>query len=162
MSASGKTGKTNAMRLLEQQDIPYELLEYDISDGLLDACSMARKIGRPADQVFKTLVTTSGPGEFFVFVVPGSGELDLKSAARAAGRKKIEMIPQKTLFPLTGYIHGGCSPVGMKKLFPTFIDETAQLFDRICVSGGKIGYAISVEPGRLLAAVNGSYADLTA
>jgi len=162
MSASGKTGKTNAMRLLEQQDIPYELLEYDISDGLLDACSMARKIGRPPDQVFKTLVTTSGPGEFFVFVVPGSGELDLKSAARAAGRKKIEMIPQKTLFPLTGYIHGGCSPVGMKKLFPTFIDETAQLFDRICVSGGKIGYAISVEPGRLLAAVNGSYADLTA
>ena len=162
MSASGKTGKTNAMRLLEQQDIPYELLEYDISDGLLDACSMARKIGRPADQVFKTLVTTSGPGEFFVFVVPGSGELDLKSAARAAGRKKIEMIPQKTLFPVTGYIHGGCSPVGMKKLFPTFIDETAQLFDRICVSGGKIGYAISVEPGRLLAAVNGSYADLTA
>lgn len=162
MAASGKTGKTNAMRLLEQQGVPYELLEYDISDGLLDACSMARKIGRPADQVFKTLVTTSGPGEFFVFVVPGSEELDLKSAARAAGRKKIEMIPQKTLFPLTGYIHGGCSPVGMKKLFPTFIDETAQLFDRICVSGGKIGYAISVEPGRLLAAVNGSYADLTA
>ena len=161
MAASGKAGKTNAMRLLEQQGVPYELLEYDISDGLLDACSMARKIGRPSDQVFKTLVTTSGPGEFFVFVVPGSGELDLKSAARAAGRKKIEMIPQKTLFPLTGYIHGGCSPVGMKKLFPTFIDETAQLFDRICVSGGKIGYAISVEPGRLLAAVNGSYADLT-
>ena len=162
MAPSGKTGKTNAMRLLEQRGVPYELLEYDTSDGLLDACSMARKIGRPADQVFKTLVTTSGPGEFFVFVVPGSGELDLKSAARAAGRKKIEMIPQKTLFPLTGYIHGGCSPVGMKKLFPTFIDETAQLFDRICVSGGRIGYAISVEPGLLLSSVNGSYAGLTA
>ena len=158
----GSAGKTNAMRLLEQRGVPYELLEYDISDGLLDACSMARKIGRPPDQVFKTLVTTSGPGEFFVFVVPGSGELDLKSAARVAGRKKIEMIPQKTLFPLTGYIHGGCSPVGMKKLFPTFIDETAQLYDRICVSGGKIGYSISVEPGLLLSVVNGVYADLTA
>lgn len=162
MAASGKTGKTNAMRLMEQHGVPYELLEYDTSDGLLDACSMARKIGRPADQVFKTLVTTSGPGDFFVFVVPGSGELDLKSAARAAGRKKIEMIPQKTLFPLTGYLHGGCSPVGMKKLFPTFIDETAQLFDRICVSGGKIGYAVSVDPNLLVRLVNGAFADLTA
>ena len=98
----GSAGKTNAMRLLEQRSVPYELLEYDISDGLLDACSMARKIGRPPDQVFKTLVTTSGPGDFFVFVIPGNGELDLKSAARTAGRKKIEMIPQKALFPLTG------------------------------------------------------------
>lgn len=162
MASPGKNGKTNAMRLLEQQRVSYELLEYDVSDGLLDACSMARKIGRPPDQVFKTLVTTSGPGEFFVFVVPGSGELDLKSAARAAGRKKIEMIPLKTLFPLTGYIHGGCSPVGMKKLFPTFFDETAQLFDRICVSGGKIGYAISVDPMLLLSLVHGTFADLTA
>jgi len=161
MSAPEKNGKTNAMRLLEQASVPYELLEYDTSDGLLDACSMARKIGRPPEQVFKTLVTTSGPREFFVFVVPGSDELDLKAAARAAGRKRIEMIPQKTLFPLTGYIHGGCSPVGMKKLFPTFIDETAQLFDRICVSGGKIGYSISVAPLQLADLVHGSFADIT-
>jgi len=161
MSAPGKIGKTNAMRLLDQAEIPYEVLEYDTSDGQLDACSMARKLGLPSDQVFKTLVTTSGPGEFFVFVVPGSGELDLKAAARAAGRKKIEMIPQKTLFPLTGYIHGGCSPVGMKKAFPTFIDETAQLFDRICVSGGKIGYTVSVDPLLLVRLVNGSFEDLT-
>ena len=87
--------------------------------------------------------------------------LDLKAAARAAGCKKIEMIPQKTLFPLTGYVHGGCSPVGMKKAFPTFIDETAQLFDRICVSGGKIGYTVSVDPNLLLRLVHGSFDDLT-
>ena len=161
MSVSGKAGKTNAMRLLDQADIPYEVLEYDTSDGQLDACSMARKIGRSPDQVFKTLVTTSGAGEFYVFVVPGSGELDLKAAARAAGCKKIEMIPQKTLFPLTGYVHGGCSPVGMKKAFPTFIDETAQLFDRICVSGGKIGYTVSVDPNLLLRLVHVSFDDLT-
>ena len=154
--------KTNAIRLLENGNVPFHFYEYDVSDGRIDGKSIAEKIGKSPDQVFKTLVTQAPPGkDYFVFVVPASGELDLKKAAKACGRKSIEMIPQKLLFPLTGYIHGGCSPIGMKKLFPTFIDETAILFDKICVSGGRIGTNLGLNPEELAAFINAQFVDLT-
>lgn len=154
--------KTNAIRLLENGNVPFRFYEYDISDGRIDGKSIAEKIGESPDQVFKTLVTQAPPGkDYFVFVVPASGELDLKKAAKACGRKSIEMIPQKLLFPLTGYIHGGCSPIGMKKLFPTYIDETAILFDKICVSGGRIGTNLGLDPEELAAFINAQFVDLT-
>lgn len=154
--------KTNAIRLLENGNVPFRFYEYDVSDGRIDGKSIAEKIGESPDQVFKTLVTQAPPGkDYFVFVVPASGELDLKKAAKACGRKSIEMIPQKLLFPLTGYIHGGCSPIGMKKLFPTFIDETAILFDKICVSGGRIGTNLGLDPEELAAFINAQFVDLT-
>lgn len=154
--------KTNAIRLLENGNVPFHFYEYDVSDGRIDGKSIAEKIGESPDQVFKTLVTQAPPGkDYFVFVVPASGELDLKKAAKACGRKSIEMIPQKLLFPLTGYIHGGCSPIGMKKLFPTYIDETAILFDKICVSGGRIGTNLGLNPEELAAFINAQFVDLT-
>ena len=154
--------KTNAIRLLENGNVPFRFYEYDVSDGRIDGKSIAEKIGESPDQVFKTLVTQAPPGkDYFVFVVPASGELDLKKAAKACGRKSIEMIPQKLLFPLTGYIHGGCSPIGMKKLFPTFIDETAILFDKICVSGGRFGTNLGLNPEELAAFINAQFVDLT-
>ena len=154
--------KTNAIRLLENGNVPFRFYEYDVSDGRIDGKSIAEKIGESPDQVFKTLVTQAPPGkDYFVFVVPASGELDLKKAAKACGRKSIEMIPQKLLFPLTGYIHGGCSPIGMKKLFPTYIDETAILFDKICVSGGRIGTNLGLNPEELADFINAQFVDLT-
>ena len=153
--------KTNVERLLENAKIPHTPYEYDVSDGNLDAISIARKIGKDQDQVFKTLVTEAPGPEYYVFVIPGPATLDLKKAARAAGVKSIAMIPQKKLLPLTGYIHGGCSPIGMKKVFPTFIDETAILYDTICVSAGKVGENLAVSPDKLIAAVPAEYADLT-
>ena len=155
------TVKTNAVRLLESAGIVFAVHEYPVDDGRIDARSIAEKLGRTTDEVFKTLVAESPAHEYFVFVIPAAGELDLKKAAQAAGRKSIEMIPQKQLFPLTGYVHGGCSPVGMKKLFPTFIDETAQLFDVMFVSGGKVGLNLEIAPDRLCGFLPAQYADLT-
>jgi len=156
-----KTIKTNAVRLLDASGIPCEERVYDISDGRIDALAIAEKLGESPDQVFKTLVTVSDKKSFFVFVVPASAELDLKKAASAAGVKSIEMIPLKTLFPLTGYVHGGCSPVGMKKFFPTFIDETACLFDHICVSAGAVGANISIDPEALARFLPAAFADIS-
>lgn len=156
-----KTTKTNVVRLLEAAGIACEERLYDVSDGGIDALSVARKIGEEPDRVFKTLVTRSNQNDFFVFVVPAASELDLKKAARAAGRKSIEMIPLKQLLPLTGYVHGGCSPIGMKKPFPTFIDETAQLFDRICVSGGCVGCNIAVAPESLAGYLDAEFFDIS-
>ena len=153
--------KTNAIRLLESAGISFTASEYPVDDGRIDAKSIAEKIGRSQDEVFKTLVAESPAHEHFVFVVPAAGELDLKKAAHASGQKSIEMIPQKQLFPLTGYIHGGCSPVGMKKLFPTFIDETAILFDTICVSGGRVGLNLAIVPDVLREFVHAEFYDLT-
>lgn len=152
--------KTNALRLAESGNLAYEAFEYDISDGLIDAKSIAAKLGRSEDEIFKTLVAEAPGHEHFVFIVPAAGELDLKKAARAAQRKSIELIPLKELLPLTGYVHGGCSPLGMKKLFPTYLDETALLFDRIWVSGGRVGLNIAVEPDKLLQLINGEFADI--
>ena len=153
-------GKTNALRLLSAAEIDFTVYTYEVEDGQIDARSMARKIGRSQDEVFKTLVAESPLHEHFVFVIPASGELDLKKAARVSGQKSIELIPQKQLFPLTGYIHGGCSPVGMKKLFPTFIDETAMLYDKICVSGGRVGLNIAVVPDELAQVIGAEFADI--
>ncbi len=153
--------KTNVMRLLEQGGIEHKEYEYPVDDGLIDAKSIARKIGEPVEQVFKTLVTQNEKHEHFVFVVPANSELDFKKAAAASGQKSIEMIPQKELFPLTGYIHGGCSPIGMKKQFPTYLDETAILFDYICFSGGKVGTNVAVHPEKLAEFIPAEFADLT-
>ena len=153
--------KTNVERLLENAGIPFTPYEYDVSDGKLDAISIARKIGKDQDQVFKTLVTEAPGPEYFVFVIPGPATLDLKKAARAAKVKSIAMIPQKKLLPLTGYIHGGCSPIGMKKVLPTFLDETAILYDTICVSAGKVGTNVELNPESLAEYVSAPMVDLT-
>ena len=152
--------KTNAIRLLENTDIAFRVLEYPVEDNLIDARSIAAKLHLPQEQVFKTLVAESPEHDHFVFVVPADGELDLKKAARAAGTKSIRMIPQKELLPLTGYIHGGCSPVGMKKQFPTFLEETAILFDTIYVSGGRIGCTLAIAPEELAGFLPAEFADL--
>lgn len=153
--------KNNVLRFLESRDIRYTHYLYDTDDGKIDAVSVAEKIGRVSEEVFKTLVTRSDGPRYYVVVVPGCCELDLKKAAKAAGEKSVEMLPSKELLPLTGYIHGGCSPIGMKKLFPTFVDETAQLYETICVSAGRVGENLSVNPDELLAAISANYADLT-
>ena len=153
--------KTNVMRILDQKKVPYQSHCYAQTDAV-SGVEVAQVLGQNPDQVFKTLVTFGASGGNFVFVIPASGELDLKKAAKACGRKSIEMIPQKLLFPLTGYIHGGCSPIGMKKpLSGTFIDETAILYDYICVSAGKVGTNIGIHPEKLADFVNASFADLT-
>ena len=146
------------MRLLDQAHISYQYYEYETVDGKIDAVSVARKIGQEPEQVFKTLVTQSSAREHIVFVIPSVCELDLKLAAKAAKQKSIEMIPQKQLLSTTGYIHGGCSPIGMKKLFPTFIDETALLYDKICVSAGKVGLNLCLSPRELASFVQAEFA----
>ena len=153
--------KTNVMRLLEAAGVSHGVFEYNISDGKLDAVSMADKMQVEHDCVFKTLVTVNPEKQYFVFVIPGPATLDLKKAAKASGSKSIVMIPQKELFPLTGYIHGGCSPIGMKKPFPVFIDETAQLVDAIRVSGGRVGVSIEIAPDALLSYTGAKFVDLT-
>ena len=152
--------KTNVMRLLEAAGIEHGVFEYDIEDGKLDAVSMADKMHVEHDMVFKTLVTVNPEKQYFVFVIPGPGTLDLKKAAKASGSKSIVMIPQKELFPLTGYIHGGCSPIGMKKPFPVFIDESILKYDTIFFSAGRIGAQVEVHPNDLKRIVNYRILDL--
>ena len=152
--------KTNVLRLLDNAGIPYRALEYSAEDGRIDALAIAEKTGIPPEQCFKTLVTENPAHEHFVFVMPATSGLDLKKAARVSGSKSIAMILQKTLLPLTGYIHGGCSPIGMKKLFPTFIEETAQLYDEIGVSGGRIGLTVVIDPADLATFIGAQFADL--
>ena len=137
-----KEAKTNAMRMLETAGISYIEHTYETDDGLIDGVSVAHKCGEDPDQVYKTLVTEGDDRNYYVFVIPVALKLDLKAAARAAGVKSVEMIPQKELLKVTGYIHGGCSPVGMKKQFKTVFDETVVLFDSIMVSGGRVGVQI--------------------
>jgi Cys-tRNA(Pro)/Cys-tRNA(Cys) deacylase len=139
---SKKDEKTNVMRVLEQKQIEFESFIYDPAET--NAVNIAKALGEDPASVFKTLVTVGKSKEHYVFMIPSNEELDLKKAAAATGEKSIEMIPQKELLPLTGYIHGGCSPIGMKKQFDTFIDETAILFDRICFSGGRVGFQVRV------------------
>lgn len=152
--------KTNALRILEANEVPFSVHEYDPSDGKIDGVSVAAKIGRESEIVFKTLVTTSKTTGLNVFVIPVECELDLKKAAVAAGDKYIEMIKSKYLEPQTGYIHGGCSPVGMKKSFPTFIEETAQLLDTMIVSAGRIGLQAELSPGDLARVTGAAFRDL--
>ena len=152
--------KTNAVRLLESAGIVFSAHEYPVDDGLIDARSIARKLGRTPDEVFKTLVAETPAHEYFVFVIPAAGELDLKKAAQAARRKSIDMIPLKQLFPLTGYVHGGCSPVGMKKRFPVFLHETAVSLPRVCVSAGQVGCQVELDPRDLMQVTGAVPADL--
>jgi len=134
--------KTNVMRLLTAAGLEYGSYEYDSS--ITDGETVASALGEEPDKVFKTLVTVAADGSHHVFVIPVNCTLDLKKAASAAGVKNIQMIKQKELLPLTGYIHGGCSPIGMKKPFPTYIEESATLYDTICFSAGKVGYQVEL------------------
>ena len=152
--------KTNAVRLLEQKKVAYHLYEYSTEDGMNDGLSVAEKTGADPDRVFKTLVAQGASRQYYVFVVPVLGELDLKKAARASGEKKVEMIPMKELLPLTGYVKGGCSPVGMKKKFRTFLDQSGAELEEILVSAGKVGLQMGLPPGDLLMATEGNWADL--
>lgn len=152
--------KTNAMRLLDAAKIPYKTAEYEVDENDLSGIHVAEQLGQPAEQVFKTLVLKGERTGFFVCCIPVDKELDLKKAAKAAGDKKAEMLPLKDLLPTTGYIRGGCSPVGMKKKFPTFIDETAELFDEIAVSAGVRGAQIIVNGGTLAEYLGAKLSDL--
>ncbi|MEK5484973.1 Cys-tRNA(Pro) deacylase [Lysinibacillus sp. FSL M8-0355] len=143
--AKAKHAKTNAIRLLEQQKIHFDVIEYETGDGQVDGVSVAEKIGHPVTRVFKTLVAKASTQKLFVFIIPVAEELDLKAAAKVVGEKKIEMLAVKDLLGYTGYVRGGCSPVGMKKLYPTVIDESALGQDSIIVSAGKIGMQIHVQ-----------------
>jgi len=141
--------KTNVMRLLDAAKIPYRTAEYEYDESDLNGMHAAEGIGMPPEQVFKTLVAKGEKRGHLVFCIPVCCELDLKKAAKAAGDKKVELIPVKDLLPLTGYIRGGCSPIGMKKPFPTHMDETAQLYDEIAVSAGSRGCQIILSPEAL-------------
>ena len=153
--------KTNVMRVLDSKKITYTSHSYE-AEPTLTGEEIAEILGEDADKVFKTLVTQGKSGSYYVFVVPVKTELDLKKAAKAAGEKSIAMIKQKDLLGLTGYVHGGCSPVGMKKQFPTFIHETAEAYDKIFVSAGKVGHQIELAPKDLMAVVGCKSADIIA
>ena len=153
--------KTNVMRVLEQKNIPYIPHTYDPETVGTAGENVARSLGQDMERVFKTLVARGVSGGLYVFDIPVAETLDLKKAAKAVGEKSIAMIQQKELLPLTGYIHGGCSPVGMKKQYPTVFDETAELFDTIMVSAGKVGFQVELAPAALIGLVGASTADLT-
>lgn len=153
--------KSNVMRLLESAGIDYEILEYEVDESDLSGASVAKKTGRDKDSVFKTLVITGDKNGFGVCCIPVCDELDLKKAAKHFGDKKAEMLHVKDLLPVTGYIRGGCSPVGMKKQFPTVIDETATLFDKIFVSGGRRGLMLGLNPAPLAEYISADFADIT-
>ena len=159
---SKKEEKTNVMRVLEQKKIPYTPHTYPHGEGEApDGVTVAQSLGLNPDQVFKTLVTKGASGGYYVFDIPVADTLDLKKAAKAVGEKSIAMLHQKELLPLTGYVHGGCSPVGMKKQYPTVFHETAEIIDTITVSAGKIGYQVELKPADLIELVGATTADLT-
>ena len=153
--------KTNGARFLDGLGVPYRLLEYEVDPEDLTATSVARKIGMPAEQVFKTLLTTAGPADFFFAVIPGDSELDFKKLARAANVRKAEMVSLKEVQPLTGYIRGGVTVFGAKKAYPVFVDETIELFDEISVSAGARGTQIVLSPLDYILAAKATVTDLT-
>jgi Cys-tRNA(Pro)/Cys-tRNA(Cys) deacylase len=152
--------KTNAIRILEANNIPYSKISYEVDENDLSGITVARKIGRNPEEVFKTLVANGDRNGINVFCIPVTAELNLKKAASASGNKNIEMIKVKDLFAVTGYIRGGCSPIGMKKNFPAYIEETAKLFDLIFISAGVRGTQISISPENLLSVINAEFSDL--
>ncbi|MEK5040031.1 Cys-tRNA(Pro) deacylase [Sporosarcina sp. FSL K6-3457] len=160
MAKQSRMVKTNAVRILEGEGVHYELMEYDVIDGLVDGVSVAAKTGQVVESVFKTLVTMAGPRELFVYLVPVALELDLKKAARAAGVKKLDMLPLKDLTKETGYMRGGCSAIGMKKNYPTFIDESAQSLDLMTVSAGKVGLQMKLAPDELARVASATFYDV--
>ena len=159
--AKQKEEKTNVMRILDQRGIPYTPHTYDHENGAVDGVTVARSLGQDPEAVFKTLVARGASGGLYVFDIPVGDTLDLKKAAKAVGEKSIAMLHQKELLPLTGYVHGGCSPVGMKKQYPTVFHETAEILDTIMVSAGKIGYQVELSPADLMELVGAETADLT-
>ena len=160
--AKQKEEKTNVMRTLEQKKVPYAPHTYPHDgDASPDGESVARMLGKDPASVFKTLVTKGASGGYYVFDIPVAETLDLKKAAKAVGEKSIAMLPAKELLPLTGYVHGGCSPVGMKKQFPTVFHASCLDLDTMLVSAGKIGYQVELAPAALIALVRGKTADVT-
>lgn len=155
-----KDTKTNAMRILEQKNVPFKVNLY-ICDEFIDAVHVADQLGQEYESSFKTLVAVGKSGEHYVYCVPIAEELDLKKAAKAVGEKSVELIHVKEIFGLTGYIRGGCTPIGMKKQFFTVIDETAQLFDEVIISGGRIGAQILIAPEDLADVIPSKFEDIT-
>lgn len=151
--------KTNAIRFLESKAIDFDILEYEVDEDV-SAVHVAEKLNMDPDQIFKTIVLKGERTGYFVCIIPGSCEIDLRKAAKAIGDKSCDLIPLKDLEPLTGYIRGACSPFGMKKKFPTFLDETASMFDRISVSAGKRGMQIFIAPGALAQLAEADMVDL--
>lgn len=156
----GKEAKTNAMRMLDRAKIPYEVIQYEC-DEFIDGLHTAEKTGAPVEQSFKTLVMQGKSKQYYVFVLPIAEEVQLKTAARVVGEKSVEMIPVKDITKITGYVRGGCTPLGMKKQFPTVIHESARAFDRIYISGGRIGMTIIVDPLQLADLIGAQFADIT-
>ena len=152
--------KTNVMRVLEQRKIAYTAHEYPHGDGAVDGATVAKMTGQDPPRVFKTLVARGASKKIYVFVIPVTAELELKKAAKAVGEKSIAMVHVSEINALTGYVRGGCSPVGMKKLYPTTFDESAAEKPTILVSAGKIGYQVELAPGELAKLVNGRFADI--
>ncbi|WP_195980327.1 Cys-tRNA(Pro) deacylase [Clostridium perfringens] len=158
--AKDKKLKTNAMRILDSKKVSYEMLSYESEDGKIDGISVAHKIGVDEKNVFKTLVAQGTSKELYVFVIPVAEELDLKNAAKIAGEKKVEMIAVKDILKYTGYIRGGCSPIGLKRDYRTFIHESSKGLDFIIVSAGKIGHQIKLNPNDLVEVVSGKFENL--
>ena len=156
-----KEQKTNAMRILEQKQLPHRVNFYECSE-FTDAVQIAQMLGQDPEQTFKTLMCTGKSGAHYAFVMQGTAEMDLKKAAAAAGEKSIQLLPVKEIQSVTGYIRGGCTAIGMKKDYPVFLDETALLYDEIIVSGGRLGTQIMLTPDAFLAATNGRAVDLQA
>jgi Cys-tRNA(Pro)/Cys-tRNA(Cys) deacylase len=155
-----KKGKTNAIRILEKEKIEYEMMTYQSDDGKIDGISVAHKIGKAVETVYKTLVSQGSSKSYYVFIIPVEAELDMKKAAKAAGEKKMEMIPVKDITKVSGYVRGGCSPIGMKKAFPTFIDQQAKTLESIIVSGGMIGIQVEIKVENLASITKADFADL--
>ena len=158
--AKQKINKTNVVRLLDKAKVAYELIPYEVDESDLSAVHVAAQLGEDVDRVFKTIVLHGDKTGHFVCVVPGEHEIDLKKAAKVSGNKKCELLPMKELLPVTGYIRGGCSPIGMKKHFPTYLHESASAFDYIYVSAGQRGLQVKLSPQDLLREAGAVYADL--
>lgn len=159
MAKKEKEVKTNAMRILDKEKIPYEVVSYEC-DEFIDGVHIADKLGQEYARSFKTLVTVGKTGNYYVFVLPVDQEVDFKKAAKCAGEKSVEMLHVRDINAVTGYIRGGCTPIGMKKLYKTFIHETAKDFDKIIVSGGQLGLQIHLNPLDLARVVKGEFVDL--
>lgn len=159
--AKEKINKTNVARLLDKAKVSYELIPYEVDESDLSAVHVAASLGENVEQVFKTIVLHGEKSGYFVCVLPGDHEIDLKRAAKVSGNKKCELLPMKELLPATGYIRGGCSPIGMKKHFPTYIHHTAEQYPYIYISAGQRGLQIKLDPADLLREARAEYAELT-
>lgn len=149
--------KTNAMRIMDKEEVNYNQYSYDYSDGLIDGISVANRIGKSPEEVYKTLVAQGISGEYYVFIIPVDKELNLKAAAKSVKEKSIKMIKVADIRKVTGYVRGGCSPIGMKKDYKTIIDSSAKIMDMIIVSAGKLGHQIQLDPKDLIKIINGEF-----